>query len=132
MKLVIIISIVVLGLGGLFFFSKGSQNSESATSKVTFQTIQNDVAAGSELIDVRTPEEYATGHIAGAKLLSLQDIQAGKLPAAQKDKTVYVYCRSGNRSAQAATILKNAGYANVVDLGAMTSVESLGGTVTKS
>lgn len=131
MKLVIITVAVLLGMGGLFLLSN-NKNASSNQQKLSFQTIQNETTAGAQLVDVRTAEEYTTGHIQGAILLPLQDIQSGKTPTAAKDKTVYVYCRSGNRSAQAATILRNAGYANVVDLGAMTSVESMGGTVTKS
>ena len=132
MKLVIITVAVLLGMGGLFLLSNNNKPANPDQQKLSFQTIQNELTTGAQLIDVRTAEEYAAGHIQGATLLPLQDIQSGKMPMANKDKTVYVYCRSGNRSAQAATILRNAGYTNVVDLGAMTSVESIGGTVTKS
>ena len=132
MKLVIITVAVLLGMGGLFLLSNNNKPANPDQQKLSFQTIQNELTTGAQLIDVRTAEEYATGHIQGSTLLPLQDIQSGKMPTANKDKTLYVYCRSGNRSAQATTILQNAGYTNVVDLGAMTSVESIGGTVTKS
>ena len=70
------------------------------------------------LIDVRTPEEYASGHIPGAILLPVSEINDRKddLPA-DLDTPIIVYCRSGNRSAQAAQALVELGYAKVYDLG---------------
>ncbi len=64
------------------------------------------------IVDVRTPAEYAEGHIAGAVNLPLQTIESWykDLP---KDKPVYLYCRSGNRSQQAAEFLKKKGFSNV-------------------
>lgn len=129
MKLAIIIGFILLGLGGLLFITQGSSNSSSSTQSQTIQTIQKDVASGGQLIDVRTPAEFAESHIDGAINLSLQDIQVGALPSATKDKPVYVYCHSGNRSGQATVILKKAGYTNIIDLGAMTHVQSLGGVI---
>jgi rhodanese-related sulfurtransferase len=93
------------------------------------QTIKDDISKGGKLIDVRTATEYESGHIDGAVNLSLQDIQAGTLPTAPKDKPVYVYCRSGNRSSQASATLKAAGYQNIIDLGTITHVQSIGGEI---
>jgi len=126
-KLFVIIAIVILGFGGLVVVAQIS-NKNSAPS-LSIQTIKNDVVKGGQLIDVRTAEEYAAGHIDGAINLSLQDIQAGKMPTIAKDKPIYLYCHSGNRSGQATTILKAAGYTNIIDLGAITHVQSLGGTI---
>ena len=129
MKLGIIVTLIILGLGGLFFVSQDRPSSMSPTAQLTFQNVQSDITNGAGLIDVRTAEEYKAGHIAGSVNLSLQEIQAGKMPDTMKDKTIYVYCHSGNRSGQAAVILKNAGY-TVVDLGAITHVQSIGGAIT--
>lgn len=128
MKLVIIVVVVVIGLGGLFFISNKGSKQETA-SAVTIQTIKADVANGAQFIDIRTAEEYADGHIDGAKNVTLQDIQDGKMPAADKTKTIYVYCQTGTRSKQAAFVLKNLGYQNIVDLGAIAHVKSIGGVV---
>ncbi len=64
------------------------------------------------IVDVRTPAEYAEGHITGAVNLPLQTIESWykDLP---KDKPVYLYCRSGNRSQQAAEFLKKKGFSNI-------------------
>jgi rhodanese-related sulfurtransferase len=75
-----------------------------------------DDATPHTLVDVRTPEEFSAGYIPGAININLQELQQklGRIPT---DKPVIVYCRSGNRSAFAANILKQAGYTEVYDLG---------------
>jgi|WetSurMetagenome_2_1015567.scaffolds.fasta_scaffold613399_1 phage shock protein E len=67
------------------------------------------------LVDVRQPEEFAAGHIAGAILMPLGSIEAAyrNLP---KNVQLVVYCRSGKRSAQAVSFLVSHGYANAVSL----------------
>ena len=70
------------------------------------------------ILDVRTQEEYDAGHIAGAILVpneTIADKQPQLLP--DLDAEILVYCRSGNRSAQAAKKLIAIGYTNVVDFG---------------
>ena len=63
------------------------------------------------LLDVRTPEEYADGHLEGAKLIPVGELESrlGELEA-EKGKELVVYCRSGSRSAKASEILSNKGY----------------------
>ena len=95
-----------------------------------FAVIQSKIKDGAQLLDVRTAEEFDSGHFAGAINLDVEDIIAGKLPDAAKDTQLYVYCRSGNRSAQAVSLLKQAGFTNITDLGGLTDVESIGGTLT--
>lgn len=70
------------------------------------------------ILDVRTAEEYAQGHIPGAVLLPNEDITdtpPQELP--DLDAEILVYCRSGNRSAQAAEKLAGLGYSQVSDFG---------------
>jgi rhodanese-related sulfurtransferase len=64
------------------------------------------------MLDVRTPEEYAQGHIPGITLIPLDQL-SNRLAEVPKDKTLVVTCRSGNRSAQAAQLLRQQGYGNV-------------------
>jgi rhodanese-related sulfurtransferase len=68
------------------------------------------------LVDVRTPEEYNSGHIAGSVNINVETI-ADRLDEIPSDVPVVLYCRSGNRSATAADILVRAGYEEVYDLG---------------
>jgi len=70
------------------------------------------------IIDVRTPAEWETGHLAHAKHIEWQVIDE-KITDLTKDKnaTIYVYCRSGNRSGKAKKILDQLGYTNVINAG---------------
>lgn len=135
MKVLIgVIMIAALAVGGIFFL-RNDKAPSSATEVVstlsTFASISSEVSSGIKLYDVRTPEEYAEGRFPGSTNLPLQDIQAGKLPDTSKDAKLYVYCRSGNRSAEATDLLKQAGFTNVVDLGGLSDVQKLGGKLTK-
>lgn len=70
------------------------------------------------LLDVRTEEEYAAGHIEGAVLLPDYEIRARAeevLP--NKEQTILVYCRSGRRSKNAAAELAEMGYRRVKEFG---------------
>ncbi len=79
------------------------------------------VDAGASLIDVRTVEEYAEGHIDGSRNIPLADLNE-KTDEIDSSQPVVVYCRSGRRSAQAAELLAGRGYV-VHDLGAISSWE---------
>jgi len=70
------------------------------------------------LVDVRTPEEYAAGHIRTAINIPL-DIIATSPPTADKDALIILYCKSGRRSAAAMEKLKEQGYRGVIDFGSM-------------
>lgn len=71
------------------------------------------------VLDVRTPEEYAERHIVNARLITLDTI--GEATAAEvapdKEVPVFVYCRSGVRSAEAARKLEALGYREIYDFG---------------
>lgn len=70
------------------------------------------------LLDVRTKEEYAEGHIPNSKLLPLSILEKEvlkKIP--DKSSTLFVYCSSGSRSKSAARILIKLGYSDVHNLG---------------
>ena len=73
--------------------------------------------SGAMLLDVRTPEEYRSGHIPGSKNIPLQAIDKVASVAENKDTALYVYCQSGARSRQAAGALKQMGYTNVNNIG---------------
>lgn len=77
------------------------------------------VEEGATLLDVRTPAEYAQGHVDGALNVPVQELPGGA-SAIDRDHPVVVYCRSGGRSAQAARLLAGEGY-EVHDLGPMSA-----------
>lgn len=76
---------------------------------------------GALLIDVRTPEEYAEGHIKESVNVPLQNIEILEKIIDDKSTPVFVYCRSGARSARATDILKKMGFFNAEDIGGIIS-----------
>jgi len=79
--------------------------------------------SGAVLLDVRTPEEYRSGHIPGSKNIPLQTIDRVDSVAQNKDTALYVYCQSGARSRQAAGLLRQMGYTNVNNIGGIAAYE---------
>lgn len=74
--------------------------------------------SGYVLVDVRRADEFEEGHIPGAINLPNESIGTEKIPELpDKDQTIYVYCRSGNRSKQAARKLAELGYKNIIEFG---------------
>ncbi|PWM86059.1 MAG: rhodanese-like domain-containing protein [Coprobacillus sp.] len=73
--------------------------------------------AGAVLLDVRTEEEYAAGHIDGSLNIPLHSMDAIENWVSDKNAAIFVYCQSGARSAGAAGLLKSKGYRRVTDIG---------------
>jgi rhodanese-related sulfurtransferase len=71
------------------------------------------------IVDVRRPEEYGSGHIPGAVILTMEKINEETAQAVLPDKNqmILIYCRSGNRSKIAAQMLVELGYQNVYEIG---------------
>ena len=70
--------------------------------------------AGARIIDVRSAVEFAEGHIPGATNIPLNQIPALDAP---QDAPLYLYCRSGARSARGCKALEKLGFTNVTNLG---------------
>lgn len=70
-----------------------------------------------QIIDVRTPKEFASGHIEGAVNLHVYDKDfEQRVDKLQKDEPVYVYCKAGGRSAEAVETLKTKGFTTIIEL----------------
>lgn len=121
----ILIVVALIGVGGASLLN----GSNPATTDRAFAQVQQEIEKDAALYDVRTPDEFAVGHFKNATLLPVQAIEAGTLPEEPKDKKLYIYCRSGNRSSQAKALLEDAGYTNVIDLGGLGDVQAMGGTL---
>ena len=72
---------------------------------------------GAVLLDVRTPEEYAGGHIPGSISIPLAALPARYSELGALDTPLFVHCLSGGRSGQAVSFLKSAGFTNVKNIG---------------
>lgn len=75
---------------------------------------------GAVLLDVRTPEEYADGHIPGSVNIPLNNL-GDVSQVARQDTPLFVYCRSGARSASATAALEQDGYSSVTNIGGIAS-----------
>lgn len=73
------------------------------------------------ILDVRTPEEYADGHIPGSINLPLSNLEEVTTLIKDLAAPVYLYCRSGARSGQGAGVLKRMGYRQVINMGGIMS-----------
>ncbi len=87
----------------------------SITPEGVREYIEKHPAADYCLLDVRQPVEYEQGHLPGARLVPLHELPA-RLGEMDPGKTTIVYCRSGNRSRSAATILLGAGFKDVFNM----------------
>ena len=117
MNLNTVLNILIVGVIGYFvfntFFTNGYEKLDQATAYAELQSDQS-----IQLVDVREPSEFNAGYIEGAQLIPLGTIETDfEVAIPDKDAKIFVYCRSGNRSAQAAKKLVNLGYTNVFDIG---------------
>ena len=101
----------------LFLMSCKGQETEHF--KILDSAQYEQVTSGNKVtvIDVRTPQEYQDGHIENAQNINVQsaDFKA-KMENFDKDKPIYIYCRSGARSAKAGKILEDMGFKEIYDL----------------
>ncbi len=103
-------------IAGLFLI--GCTNSSSNYQTINAQSAKDMMENQDvEIIDVREESEYQAGHIPGAQLIPLSTIQSGNSALPSKEKTLLIYCRSGNRSAKAAKKFVKLGYQHVYDFG---------------
>jgi len=107
----IIKALTVTFLGLALFSPKVAVASVAATAEEIL-TLQKSPNANHLILDVRTPGEYAEGHIRGALLIPMRDIP-GKLNLLGKDKLIIVVCATGARSGAVTDYLANNGYSAV-------------------
>lgn len=114
--------ISVAAATGVSACSSSSAEAPAATASAAV------AAAGATVIDVRTPEEFADGHLEGAQNINLQSPSFNsEIEALPKDADYVVYCRSGNRSADATAQMKAMGFTNVTDAGSVSEASAATG-----
>lgn len=115
MKKILLFLSLVIALG----FNSCKDNSENKQITVispeeVYEAVTN---SDRQLIDVRTTEEFAEGHVANSKNICVtEDDFKEKASKLNKNEPVYVYCKSGKRSAKAAQILKEMGFTEIYDM----------------
>jgi rhodanese-related sulfurtransferase len=103
-------AVLLLAAAAFFFLRRGDLSADDAHGLV---------ASGARLVDVRSPAEFAAGHLPGAVNVPVAEAarQLGELEP--RDRPIVVYCHTGARAARAAHALRSAGFSSVHNLGAM-------------
>ncbi len=115
---------------GLFVMLRSSGAAEGGISPTESAALIKE-KKNLQLIDVRTEGEYAAGHLAGSKLIPVQEIEQ-RLSEIDKKKPVLLYCRTGHRSGNALKILQDHGYTQAKHMeGGITAWQAAGLPVTK-
>lgn len=129
-NVIIVLLLISVGIALLSAYGAKSQQNQSKASEekvrpsgISPEEAQKRLKSGEDIIllDVRTQGEYEEKHIPGSTLIPLDALKkraGAELP--DKDKVVFVYCRSGNRSTAASNILAELGYKKVYNLGGIT------------
>ena len=120
-KVIIILIILLVIIGGVIMLNKNTE--KETTNQIQYVSMEEITTIMQEntnyiILDARTIEEYNEGHIPNAICIpneTIDETVTTKLP--NKDQLILIYCRSGNRSKQAALKLQQLGYTNLVEFG---------------
>ena len=104
---------LVIFLGVKFFTSRPDASAPQ---------VRTLIQQGATLVDVRSPGEYASGHIDGAINIPVDQIRA-RMSEIPTGKPVVLYCRSGARSSNAASVLRSAGRTDVYNAGSISNLQ---------
>ncbi|WP_395340588.1 rhodanese-like domain-containing protein [Ningiella sp. W23] len=102
----------VLGVFSLLITNTALANVITELGHEQFESL----AEQSLIVDVRTPEEYAKGHVPGAVNIPLATVSDSLALFGNDEQQIVVYCRSGYRAGKALEKLANAGYTNLYHL----------------
>ena len=117
---VILLILIVIGVVLVLRWKDTNEENKKTIRNVSMDEIKEIMNENTDyiILDARTIEEYNEGHIPNAICIPNETIDESvitRLP--RKDQLILIYCRSGNRSKQAATKLANLGYTNLVEFG---------------
>ncbi|WP_299257388.1 rhodanese-like domain-containing protein [uncultured Aquimarina sp.] len=132
MKIKTILAVVVLSI--LLFSCTDSNTKDTAVELITVEEMDSLLEMEKvQLVDVRTPQEYAEGHIEGAINIDFSDENFETLISeVDKSKPVAVYCGRGGRSGKCSSYMKKAGFTKIYDLdGGITEWKYKGKTLVK-
>ncbi|WP_163783028.1 rhodanese-like domain-containing protein [Myxococcus vastator] len=116
MKVVLVITVATF-VGLLFLACARPRPGDAAVGAEARRRVE----AGATLVDVRTPEEYAAGHLPGAVNIPVGELARRLGELGSPGTPLVVYCRSGARSGRAERLLKAQGFQDVFNLGPMSA-----------
>jgi len=113
-------------------YKQVSSNKIAINSTSSAKLLQQIKKGDAYLFDVRTPAEYNAGHLQYAQNLSIQSADfGGQVKRLDKNKFIYLYSHSGNRSGKATDSLLTLGYKKTYNIGGLDSLEKAGFTIVK-
>jgi len=107
--------LVIIALAVIIGFSQNTAETNTLPLEVSVEEAYQMRENGAFVLDVRELNEWEDGHIPGATLIPLGQLES-RMEEVPEDQEVVIVCRSGNRSAQAREILKNAGFTNITSM----------------
>lgn len=110
--------LVVAALFSSLFFTACAHHPRSVGAEAHHQ-----VEAGATLVDVRTPEEFAAGHLPGAVNIPVDELPQRLGELGPPEKPLVVYCHTGRRATRAEKVLREHGFQHVLNLGPMSAWE---------
>jgi len=121
--LALLTAIIVAGCGN-------DDTSELEPARVAGAAEAVEMLEARTVVDVRTPAEYAAGHVAGAVNIDVEASDfAQRISELDPEAAYLLYCRSGRRSAIAAETMAEAGFTDIVDAGGLESLASAGAPI---
>ncbi len=116
-------------LGGC---SSSQSNATDGVTRLSPEAFLEQREADAVVLDVRTPEEFATGHLKDAQNIDVRAADFNSVvDALDRSKTYYLYCRSGNRSGRAAGIMKEMGFEMLYNIGGYSALADAGAETTQ-
>jgi len=126
MKRFLLIFLLVISI--ITSCSQPTKEVQAVSPQEVYEAVYNKNNSSLQLVDVRTADEYGVSHLKDAQNICVtEDDFKEKVKTLDKEKPVYVYCKSGGRSARAAKILAEMGFTQIYDLaGGITAWEEDG------
>jgi phage shock protein E len=110
---------MAMGVFGIFLVIRLFNGGVAAVDKKEVISL---IKGGALIVDVRTGDEFASGHYAKAKNIPVDQVESRLKEFGSKEGKIIVYCRSGGRSSKAKSILEANGFTNVVNGGGLTDM----------
>lgn len=92
--------------------------------------VQEVIQGKAQLLDVRSKDEWRSGHAKGAFRIAVNDLMSGHTNSLDPDLPIYIYCASGARASAAESYLKHEGY-DATNIGGLAQWAALGGEIVK-
>lgn len=115
-----LVAALIVGLG-IAAASPAVAAADTPPGKVDGATAKSLVASGAKVVDVRTPQEFASGHVPGAINIPYDELPKRAAEIGPPTTKVVLYCRTGRRSGVAADALRKAGFTQLYDFQSVTA-----------